>query len=237
MHRIGFSTGAVARGDFRAAIALLRTRSIPAVELSALRIAELEPLLAALPSLDLSGFAFVSIHAPSKFASGEETGVVDRLAHPSLQDYPVVVHPDTIRNPVLWSRLGSRLLIENMDKRKPIGRTVSELHEYFSQLPLARFCFDVGHARQVDPSLTEARLLLRAFGSRLAEIHISEVNTASRHDPISANAVRAFSTILHAVSPEIPIIIESLIDQGQSDIFTEVRRARQCLAPLAALAG
>jgi hypothetical protein len=116
-----------------------------------------------------------------------------------------------------------------MDKRKAIGRTVRELETVFTALPRARFCFDVGHARQVDPSMTESVLLLREFGERLAEVHISEVNTSSRHDPISTSAIRAFQSVSRYISEDTPIVIESLIDDGQSDIRTEVQNAREAL--------
>ena len=148
------------------------------------------------------------------------------LGHAGL---PVVVHPDTIYTPEKWKRLGGRLVVENMDKRKPTGRTVSEMRTIFDALPDARFCFDIGHARQVDPSMTEASLLLRAFGDRLELVHISEVNTASRHDPISPNAVRAFQCVARYIPESTPIILETLIDSGQSDIQTEITRAREGL--------
>ena len=61
MRRIGFSTGALARGDFRGALEKLRLYGLQVVELSALRASELDPLANALPSLDLSDFSFVSI--------------------------------------------------------------------------------------------------------------------------------------------------------------------------------
>lgn len=227
MRPIGFSTGALAKGDFRAALAILRRHQISVVELSALRLSELEPLCRAIPTLDLSPFTFVSVHAPSRFAPEEESTVIEHLNAVARLGYPVVVHPDVILNPDRWATLGNRLLIENMDKRKPIGRTVGELRDIFSVLPLAGFCFDVGHARQVDPSMTEAALLLHAFRDRLAEVHMSEVNTASRHDPISPNAVLAFSSVMSAIDFDVPIILESLIDQGQSDVQTEIARANE----------
>lgn len=146
----------------------------------------------------------------------------------------MVVHPDVILEPQLWSALGSQLTIENMDKRKPVGRTVKELTGIFRVLPEARFCFDIGHARQVDPSMTEASLLLRAFGGRLAEVHMSEVTTASRHDPISWNAVMAFSSVAALIPEDVPIVLEPLIDQGQSDIENEIRRAHEVFTLVAA---
>jgi hypothetical protein len=226
MRRIGFSTGALARGDFRKALTILSAHNISVVELSALRIEELDPLVNALPQMDLSRFSFVSVHAPSRFAQESEAWVVEHLASFANSGFPVVVHPDVVLKPDLWNSLGNRLLIENMDKRK-VGRTVGELRDIFRLLPHARFCFDIGHARQVDPSMTEALLLLNAFGDRLAEVHMSEVNTASRHDPISMNAVMAFGTIASLIPEDIPVILETLIDSGQSDIETEIQRASE----------
>src|SRR5260370_1424941 len=222
MRRIGFSTGALARGDFRKALAILRQHNVAVVELSALRIEELTPLVTALPSLDLERYSFVSVHAPSRFARDSEKWVVGQLCLLVERGYPVIVHPDVIFDREKWRVLDSRLVIENMDKRKAVGRTVRELGEIFEMLPAARFCFDIGHARQVDPSMTEAALLLKGFGDRLVEVHMSEVNTASRHDPISFNAVIAFSTICASIPEEVPIILEPLIDQGQSDVETEL---------------
>ena len=233
MRRIGFSTGAVARGDFRAALSTLRRYGVDTVELSALRLSELAPLAVALDSLDLSGFSFVSVHAPSRFEREDEAVVLAHLGRFVGLGYPVVVHPDVIFEHEGWRGLGKQLLIENMDKRKAIGRTVEELEPIFERFSEARFCFDIGHARQVDPSMTEASLLLRAFGGRLAEAHMSEVNTASRHDPISLNAVAAFGAVAPLIPEDVPVILESLIDEGQSDVEAEIERARQVFGAVA----
>jgi hypothetical protein len=230
MRPIGFSTGALARGDFRTALALLQTRGVEVVELSALRIEELEPLLTALPGLNLASFKFVSIHAPSRFSQEMEHRIVELLSGEQACGYPVVVHPDVIFTPSIWRGFGGRLLIENMDKRKPAGRTVTELRTLFGLLPNAGFCFDIGHARQVDPTMTEAALLLQSFGDLLAEVHLSEVNTASRHDPISQNAASAFQRVARYIPCETPVVLETLIDEGQSEMDVEIRRARQALS-------
>lgn len=230
MRPIGFSTGALARGDFRRALALLQAHRVEIVELSALRIEEFEPMMAALPGLALEDFTFISIHAPSRFGQEAEQRVVEVLSAGNAGNYPIVVHPDVVFTPSLWRQLGNRLLIENMDKREPVGRSVAELRNLFELLPDARFCFDIGHARQVDPTMTEAAAMLRTFGSLLAEVHISEVNTASRHDPISRNATVAFQKVARYIPQEIPIVLETLIDNGQSDLDIEIRRAREALS-------
>ena len=68
MRPIGFSTGALALSDFRVAIDALKDASVDAIELSALRYAELRPLIKALRELDLSKSIDIrQIHAPESF--------------------------------------------------------------------------------------------------------------------------------------------------------------------------
>src|SRR5712672_1747527 len=105
MRHIGFSTGALARGDFRAALAILRRHDISIVELSALRVEELAPLVTALPSLDLECFSFVSIHAPSRFGRDAEQWVVEQLFPLAERGYPIIVHPDVISEPERWNAM------------------------------------------------------------------------------------------------------------------------------------
>ena len=132
-----------------------------------------------------------------------------------------------ITNFPLWKQLGASLCIENMDKRKPIGRTSEELTLIFQNLPDATLCLDVGHARQVDPSMYETRQILKFHGHRLAEIHLSEVNCASGHEPLSLLAVWAFQTIAPLLPEHIPIILESPVTAEQ--ISQEIRLAREAL--------
>jgi hypothetical protein len=229
MRLIGFSTGALAKGDFRRALNIIYEHRIDVVEFSALRLEELAPLLDFLVELPASTFSFASIHAPSKFPREAEQSVVSQLMRAVALGYPVIVHPDVIYTPALWARTGHQLLIENMDKRKPIGRTLPEMFAAYEHLPEAGFCFDVGHARQIDPSMAEASALLRGLSDRLRQVHISEVNTASRHDPISLNAVDAFQRVARYIPDHVPIILETLIDVGQSTVEAEVARAREAL--------
>jgi hypothetical protein len=209
MRVVGYSTGALAPGDVPRALAMLEGRGARAVELSALRIEELDPLLAALPGLDLSGFAYVSVHAPSRFAAAEEARLADALAGFVARGFPVVLHPDAIHDFAVWRRLGPALAIENMDRRKPLGRTLRELGRVFDQLPEASFCFDVGHAHQVDRTMNDAYFLLRALGARLAQVHVSEVTTRGRHDPLSRSAVAAFRKVAAWVPEGVPLLVEA----------------------------
>ena len=156
MRPIGFSTGALAYADFRRALRMIEGKPVRAVELSALRQAELIPLLQAIPSLDLAGFGYISIHAPSQFDPNCESALWEKIATQVPREWAIVVHPDAISDFGLWRQLGASVCIENMDKRKPSGRSARELVEVFTQLPDATFCFDIGHARQFDPTMTES---------------------------------------------------------------------------------
>lgn len=227
--RIGFSTGALARGKYWQAIDILRSHRIRIVELSALRVSELEPLTADLDRLPLDDFAFVSFHAPSNFDVNAEETVVRQLRSVAQRGIPIVVHPDTIFTDRHWWPICNSLLIENMDKRKSIGRTAEEMGTLFRRFPDAGFCFDIGHARQVDPTMVEAHRLLDKLGSRLKQIHMSEVNTASHHDPMSAYAIQAFQCVASLIPNGTPVILETLIDQGQSLVTTEIEKAEHAL--------
>ena len=225
MKAIGFSTGALALGDFRTGIEMLSSSKANAIELSALRDKELRPLIDAIEDLDLSSFTYRSTHAPTDFS--DERSVVVLLEQLAARMMNVVVHPDTIKTPALWRGLGERLCIENMDSRKRTGRTVEELESIFEALPKARLCFDVGHARQVDPTMTEALRIIRRFGERLAEVHLSEVDSAGGHHPMSRMAVEAFQDIFDMIPDSTPIIIESTVDEQGVD--REIALARQLL--------
>src|SRR5450759_2758032 len=138
MRPIGFSTGAIAKSDYRSALANLRVFNIRTVELSALRRWELPLLIVDLHNLGLDDFDFVSFHVPSRFEPSDERSVVESLDRVWNGGIPIVIHPDVIYTPPLWKHFGSLLFIENMDKRKPIGRTARDLGQLFEQFPNAR---------------------------------------------------------------------------------------------------
>ncbi len=227
---IGFSTGALALSDFRAALEMLAGKDVRAVELSALRVTELQPLLDAIPALDLRRFQAVSVHAPSTFSRLEEPAIVEALRQVARREWPIVVHPDAVHDWALWAGMGPNLLVENMDKRKPVGRTAQELAPIFAKVPEARLCFDIAHARQYDGSMTEAYRILKTFGARVAQVHISEVSSGSAHERISRYAVTAFRKVARLIPTDVPVIIESRITPAEID--SEIDAARAALTPL-----
>ena len=226
MNPIGFSTGALALGDFRIALEYLRRKPIDVVELSALRVHELPKLLQAVPSLDFQQFKYIALHAPSSMGPVEESEIVRLLAE-FPRNWMIVLHPDTIHDPRLWESFGGRLALENMDRRKADGRTSVELFRWFSLLPEAKFCFDLAHAQQWDTTMTEAYTLLESFAERIVQVHISQLDSASHHYPLSSSSLRAFSEVASFIPDKVPVIIESRIAEGGID--EEVEKVEELL--------
>lgn len=232
MEGIGYSTGSLARGDVHAALRLLDTRDTGALELSALRTHELAPLLDLVSGLLLDRYPHVSLHAPSAFSAAEEPAIARMLRPYARRGWLIVLHPDTIHDFGVWAPFGDRLCIENMDRRKR-GRTVQELGPVFAKLPGASFCFDVAHAWQCDPSLGEAARLLDAFGGRLAEVHVSQLDAQSRHVRLTPAGVRAYQEIAELIPLEIPVIIEAPVRPDEID--DELQASLEALGRLVAV--
>ena len=217
--KIGFSTGSIALDDVRRGLNVATHRRAKAIELSALREEELDPLLGSLDELqdDLTSFEYISFHAPSKRERLSEREFVSRLKKVADRGWPIIVHPDVIDDASNWRSLGKAVCIENMDKRKKIGRTAAQLRQIFDKLPDATFCFDIGHARQVDPTMQEADTFLQCFQDRLRQIHMSYVNSQSRHERLNYESIMAYQRVAHWVDESVPVILETPVDSGEVD--------------------
>jgi hypothetical protein len=233
LDRIGFSTGALERGNYRQALRWLRHHSVQHAELSALRFHELEPLIDDLDSLPLNSFTYISFHAPSAFPEDAEQPVVELLTRVFARNWNIIVHPDVIRLPSLWHRFGRRLLLENMDRRKEVARTADELDVYFSELPEARLCLDVAHARQLDTTLTVLSEIVYKFRNKLAEIHISELDSHCAHHLMSFTAVTDYRQLAAHFHSYLPIIIESSLQGVANEVrLNELLSAQSALRHL-----
>ena len=169
-------------------------------------------------------YQYISFHAPTDFQ--DERGLVRELKYVADMGLNVVVHPDTIRDKRLWRELGSRLCLENMDSRKPTGRTAKELFKFFVDLPDAKLCFDIAHARQVDPTMTEATSILSEFGNRLVQTHLSELNSKGKHFAMSFGAKRAYE-MFAAILSQVPVILESVV--SEAEIAAEISETEKIL--------
>jgi hypothetical protein len=225
MRSIGFSTGALALGDFDRGLSLISDRHTKAIELSALREKELPGLMSALDRLHLEGYQYISVHAPSRLQTMKESVVADLLRPCIERKWSVVLHPDAIGDHGCWRDFGRFICIENMDKRKEAGRTATELRRHFQELPDASMCLDLAHARQVDPTLGIARDMIREYGERIVQLHLSELDVNSHHEPLSMAAVWAIREIAHLL-PQCPVILESMVQPDAID--SELEMAIRC---------
>ena len=57
----------------------------------------------------------------------------------------------------------------------------------------------------------EAFLILEEFSVKLCELHISEVNSESKHDLISLEAERSFDVVAQLIPKNAPVILESRV--------------------------
>lgn len=229
MAQIGFSTGALAKGDFQVAVKAARDAGAKALELSALRTKELAALEAYVNEADLSSFEFIAVHAPADFTAEEEPDVVARLRRITKDHrWPIVIHPDRIVKYDLWKPFGSQLCVENMDRRKDVGRYVVDLDAIFRILPDAKFCLDVAHARQVDPSMTECLRMVESFRNRLCHLHLSGVATSSKHEPLSFVFWYAFRRLAESLPANVPIVLETPVDPA--DARSQVMQAQELFA-------
>lgn len=214
-HPLGASTGYMAehRGDWDELVAEAMGTSSFAVELAALSESELPGLqafLAAAPSLP---FRYLSVHAPVKHRVMDEAELVARLASLPPWVDAIVVHPDVMERPARYAALGSALVVENMDLRKPTGRTADELAPLFDALPEAGFCFDVAHAAAVDPAMDEAHRLLDRFCGRLRHVHVSSLDGDSHHEPLTDADETAWTPVLRRCR-DVPWILEAPLRHG-----------------------
>lgn len=217
--KIGFSTGSIALGDFRRGVDVSKSGRANAIELSALREEELEPLLQSLDVLqkELGAFLYISIHAPSERKNLTESELVAKLKPVAKRGWAIIVHPDVISDFSIWKQLGQAVCIENMDKRKDVGRTASQLKRIFDELPEATFCFDIGHAWQVDPTMQEAEAFVKSFGNRLRQVHMSYVNSSCRHERLNYESVEAYKKVAQWIDKSVPVILETPVRLGEVD--------------------
>lgn len=212
MRHFGFSTGAIAKDDVHAALSCLLGTAANAIEVSALRMGELDSVIDAIPAAENPQFFHRSFHAPSRFTAEEEPEVIERMVLLQRRGWRIVVHPDTLHIPQRWRALGSSLLVENMDKRKPIGQTARDFDEIFENLPEAGLCLDLAHARQVDPSMVEAYRLVKRHQSKIREVHLSDLNARSSHVPLNLPALEAYREVASLIPRNAPVILETPVE-------------------------
>lgn len=178
-----------------------------AVELSALSAGELPGLLAYLGEKPRLPFRYVSVHAPVKSLDRGDAATLALLGRLPLWVRSIVTHPHALSDVEAYRRLGTRLVLENMDDRKQTGRTTDEMAIFFDALPDAGFCLDVAHARSIDPTMELAHEMLDRFRSRLRQVHLSSLNDG-HHVPLTADEEDLFAAVLGRCR-DVPWILEA----------------------------
>lgn len=209
-HLTGASTGYMSdlRGDWPAQIEAAWEFSPFAVELSALAEQELDGLIRYLQGGPPLPFRYLSVHGPSKNRAMPEPDLVAILGSLAPLVSAIVMHPDTISDPSPYRQLGRKLVLENMDARKPDGRTATELAPWFGELPEAGFCFDVAHAWSIDQTMGVGTDLLDAFRGRLRYLHVSSLSDELHHVPLTAEHEELFAPLLDRCR-DVPWILEA----------------------------
>ncbi len=209
-HMVGCSTGYMhqEREDWEELVVQAAGVSGVATELSALSEPELPGLISYLRSEPMLPFRFISVHGPSKQRRLGEHELVELLTRLPAWVDAIVMHPDTIEEPSAYRLLGRRLAIENMDIGKATGRDAEELARLFEELPQAALCFDIAHAKSVDPELGVGKELLDRYASRLRHVHVSSLDEDLHHVPITDEDELRYAPLL-AKCRDVPWILEA----------------------------
>jgi hypothetical protein len=196
------------RGNWAVMARSAADESIAAVELSALSEPELPGLVAWLDRNPSLPFQWIAAHGPTKGRVLPEAELVEFLDALAVHVEIVVLHPDTLVDLRLYRRLGSKLAIENMDPRKSVGQTADDLETIFRELPEARLCFDVAHASAIDGTMGEGERILDRLRSRLCHVHLSSLNAACHHVPLTPEDEERFAPLLDRCR-DVPWILEA----------------------------
>ncbi|MGC9969897.1 MAG: hypothetical protein ABSE56_04840 [Bryobacteraceae bacterium] len=71
--------------------------------------------------------------------------------------------------------------------------------------------------------MTEACLVCKTLGAGLRQVHVSDANTRSKHDPLSYDSTLAFREVARLIPEHIPLILETPISEPQIDAEIDQR--------------
>ncbi len=77
--------------------------------------------------------------------------------------------------------------------------------------------------------MVESFLMLERFADRLVQVHLSEINMASKHVPMSEAAIAAYQMISSLIPKNVAMILESRLDDDPSPerIEREIAKGRR----------
>jgi endonuclease IV len=65
--------------------------------------------------------------------------------------------------------------------------------------------------------MSEAEAILRRFGSRIRQIHLSLVTSSSAHEPLNYESLLAYRRVARLLPKDVPIILETPVRKEQVD--------------------
>jgi sugar phosphate isomerase/epimerase len=107
------------------------------------------------------------------------------------------------------SRLGKRLLFENMDSQKRFACTVADLWVVFATYPDAGFCLDLAHCWTNDTSLRLAHEMVDEFGDRLRQVHVSGIELDGTHRLTTRDDLDLYAPPVLARCEGVPWLLEA----------------------------
>lgn len=211
---VGFSTGFMYKEinpvSMRA-LNVCKGVSQEAIELNCVKgLSDNGEVITNISSDDLKGFKYVSLHAPTvKIRYKNDTSTHKLLSKLSeicrvLPIKLVVFHPDVVDCWEIFSEYQIPYAFENLDIRKCFGQTVDEMETVFQRLD-CKFVLDLNHCFTIDPTMQIAEKMIKKFGDRLSEIHLS--GYTSYHDLLYKTRQIEIMNPLKGIN--VPIILES----------------------------
>jgi hypothetical protein len=73
----------------------------------------------------------------------------------------------------------------------------------------------------------------QGFGSKLRQVDVSEVTTASKHDPLSYACIMSFQDLAHLIPDNVPFVLETPVEI--SGMAAEMKKVRHALPANAAM--
>ena len=213
---ISFSLGNIWRWsdspDRSKLIRYLKTLDISGVEIVFPTEQELNAFhLSGIDAQWLSGLPYTTIHAPFNLFSShasEETilnqlNIISEL-YEKTHAKSVVFHPASCEKLAPLKDRDFHVTVENLPPGRHTG--IPELHRIFNEYPEFSFCLDISHAYLW--SKYETARLIRKFGSRLSQIHLSGTYRRKSHQSLQSVSRDFLQTIEDIKHLDVPLVVE-----------------------------
>jgi len=228
---LGFTTGELKPISIESKIEKYKELGCRAIELGLVDVGINERWLAVkkITPKQLEGFDHVSVHAPGGsfvYKKDKTTfAILDKLQilYDKFQFRHAIIHPDRVEDWSVFDKYSFSIATENMDSRKPIGKSVNSLKKIFDKVD-CKLVLDINHSYVNDKSLALVGEFYNAFKDRITEIHLSGYETL--HDPLFKT--KQIEIIKAIPDKNLPIIIESM-QSSLDDIESEYNYIRNVL--------